>query len=76
MAPETLIQKPGNGCEDKCVFFRALPDGSKSINMAAKQAAANGREFPGSANTLCGGCAAIERNQTALEEAIIQKTTH
>jgi hypothetical protein len=68
MAPETLLQRPGNGCEEKCVFFKALPDSDQGFNRAAKHAAEYGREFPGSAGSMCGGCVSLEKIRQALEE--------
>ncbi len=68
MASETLLNRPGNGCEEECVFFKALPSSDQGFNRAAKQAAEYGREFPGSAGSMCGGCVSLEKIRQALEE--------
>lgn len=55
-------------CEDKCVFFQALPTEEIDINRTARISIHSGKEFPGSLNTICGRCMKQKINDTALEE--------
>lgn len=60
------------GCEKRCVFFKALPTEDQSKNIKAIQIAATGDEFPGLFNTMCGGCVKFTMAQAAINEATIK----
>ncbi len=54
-----------NNCEEKCFWFKALLKNDLELaifNIRAKQAVGESREFPGLANSLCGCCAMLKRN--------------
>lgn len=48
----------GDGCEETCICFGTLSEDSQRLSRAARKAAWNGKEFPGSLQTPCGHCAA------------------
>jgi hypothetical protein len=54
-------------CEEKCIFFQVLPAKQMDINRAARIATCDGKEFPGSLNTICGRCTKQKINDAALE---------
>jgi hypothetical protein len=57
-------------CETNCVFFKALHPEQQYTNLVAREVILKGDEFPGSLNTICGGCAKQKINESYLEEKI------
>jgi len=60
-------------CEKDCLIFNALLYGDRflaDLNRAAKIAKREGREFDGSAESMCGGCAVRGEINNAIEEKI------
>jgi len=58
-------------CEH-CFCFKALPPEAKVLNEQAKEAALNGKEFPGSRNTMCAACVEREKINSALNEKMME----
>lgn len=60
-------------CEKDCMFFKALQNRDSfqaDINHAARIAEGEGREFDGSAGSMCGGCVASKKINKFIEENI------
>lgn len=57
-------------CEKKCAIFAALSPQHKILNNNARLATSKGEEYPGSLNTLCGGCVSMEKTYSSLDEKI------
>lgn len=55
-------------CEKKCIIFAALSPEQKILNSNARLATSRGEEYPGSLNTLCGGCVNMEKTYSSLDE--------
>ena len=58
------------GCEESCFYFAALSTDLKPLNRNARSATFKGEEFPGSLNTLCGGCVKTEIIDSCLDKKI------
>lgn len=56
------------GCEESCFYFTALSTEHKNLNRKARLATSKGQEFPGSLNTLCGGCVKIRTIDSYLDK--------
>jgi hypothetical protein len=63
-------------CEENCFLFKAIPEEQINLNRRARQASQNGEEFPGSPNTLCGGCVKIKTTDSYLNKKISELLNH
>jgi len=66
-----FIKKNMADCE-LCFCFAALPSEAKVLNEQAREAALEGKEFPGSQNTMCAACIEREQINSALDEKITE----
>jgi hypothetical protein len=61
-------------CEKNCIIFKALLNRDSfqaDINRAAVIAEKEGREFDGSAGSMCGSCVARKKIKNAIEEKLL-----
>jgi hypothetical protein len=64
------MEERDKDCEENCFYFAALSPEQKISNREARSAALKGEEFPGSANTLCGGCVKMKKIESCLDNKI------
>ena len=64
------------GCEENCFYFNALIPEQKILNRKARRTTRKGAEFPGSQNTLCGGCVKINIIDSYLNKKISELVNH
>lgn len=64
------------GCEESCFYFAALSTEQKILNSKARLATLKSEEFPGSLNTLCGGCVRIKIIDSNLDKKIRELLNH